>query len=403
MPFTESADVCVVNTCTVTGPSDRQSRQLLYRARRCSPYGVVVATGCYAQVDPERLARMPIDLVVGTREKERLVELVEQRRRVGVMLHVGEDGSARSFHSMNISGFADRSRAFIKIQDGCNGVCSYCIIPFARGPSHSRPLHEVMMEVSRLAEVGFQEVVLTGVHIGAYGGDLSPRSSLTEVVENLENAQGLSRFRLGSVEPMDLSPGLIEELERSQKVCHHLHIPLQSGDDEILSRMNRTYTALDYEQLIRGLHGRMPGIAIGADVIVGFPGETEAHFERTYQLINALPLAYLHVFLFSVRKGTTAARMGPQVDHATKKQRAARLRTLGEEKRKAFCSSFVGSVLYVLFEHRRDPKTGWLKGLSDNYIRVIADGPDALMGHIVPVLAEGIVEGEVTVRGRIVD
>lgn len=401
VPFGESADVCVVNTCTVTGPSDRQSRQLLYQARRRSPHGMVVATGCYAQVDPEQLIRMPVDLVVGTGEKERLLELVEQRRAGGSALQVREYGSARSFHGMPISGFSDRSRAFIKIQDGCDGTCSYCIVPFARGPSRSRPLPDVMVEARRLAEAGFQEVVLTGVHIGAYGRDLSPPLSLTAAVEQLEQVEGLRRFRLSSVEPMDWSPGWVERLECSQKLCRHLHIPLQSGDDEILRRMNRRYTVLDYERLVRKLHDRIPGIAIGADVIAGFPGETEAHFDHTYQMIHALPLAYLHVFPFSVRKGTAAARMRAQVDQATKRRRVALLRTLGEEKRKAFYSSSVGGVLSVLFEHRRDPKTGWLKGLSDNYIRVIADGPDALMGRIVPVRVEGIVEGEATVRGRV--
>jgi len=381
--FGEAADVTVVNTCTVTSQGDAQSRQALRRAQRISPDGVVVAAGCYAQTDADALMAMPeVDLVVGTAEKAQLLDLVDGDRPPGRRF-VSRSRPAK-FHDMDIRDFSGRARAFVKIQEGCNAFCTFCIVPFARGRSRSRSLESTLGQVKRLADVGYQEVILTGIHVGDYGADLS-NVALLDVLEAVEKIEGLRRFRISSIEATEITDAMVDFFSTSRKFCRHLHIPLQSGDDGILKAMRRPYTRSDYVALVERLAERIPGIGLGADVMAGFPGETETAFRNTFELIAQSPVAYLHVFPYSPRRRTLAARMAGQIDPQVKKGRAAKLRALGTQKTEAFQRRFLGETLEVIFENRRQPDTDRLQGVSDNYIRVCAPGPDCAMDRVCRV------------------
>lgn len=391
IPFGDSADVTVVNTCTVTGQGDAQSRQMLRKAHRISPDGTVVAVGCYAQVDPETLVEMPeVDLVIGTDEKTRLIDLVNDSCSMGRSFVT--KGRSADFQDMDIYNFGSRTRAFVKVQEGCNEFCSFCIIPFARGKSRSRSLESTVSQVERLVDAGYCEVVLTGVHIGDYGTDLDG-DTLIDVLRALEEIDGLVRFRVSSIEATYITEEMIAFFASSRKFCRHLHVPLQSGDDDVLTAMRRPYTRDQYTDLISRLGDQIPGVGIGADVMVGFPGESDRAFQNTYDLIDAVPLVYLHVFPYSPRKGTPASRMPEQIDPQVKKARGARLRELGNRKADAFRRRYLGETVEVLFEGRREAETGYLQGVSDNYIRVFAPGPDEAKDGISPTKITSI-EGD---------
>lgn len=396
VPFGREADVVIVNTCTVTARADRRSRQALRKAARSSSGAIVAAVGCYAQVSPERLASIPgVDLVVGTSQRQRLIELLRQRQQNpgGQPLVCRREFS--DFECLDITSFDRHTRAFVKVQEGCDNRCAYCIVPSARGPSRSRSLEDTLRQVNRLLNWGYQEIVLSGVCLGAYGLDLSSDGKRIDLVELLKRLEGLNapaRYRLSSIEPSYISQELARLLANSPKFCPHLHIPLQSGDTEILKKMRRPYSAEQYQDLIWMLKSRMPDMAIGADVIVGFPGETGKHFQNTYRFIQKLPIGYLHVFRFSPRKGTAAYRMEGHVDEYTKTLRSQQLRELDQQKRRQFISSFLGRSLPVLFETRRDRQTGLLTGLTSNYIRVLAEGSDEFMNRIANVKLERVQE-----------
>lgn len=389
VPYGEPADVTVVNTCTVTGQGDAQSRQALRKAHRISPGGTVVAVGCYAQTDPEALAEMPeVDLVVGTAERTRLLDLVNDTCSLGRTFVTRS--RAKDFQDMDIYNFGGRARAFVKIQEGCNEFCSFCIIPFARGRSRSRALANTVDQVRKLVDAGYAEVVLTGVHIGDYGTDLDGLK-LLDVLEAVERVSGLRRFRVSSIEATFVTDAMIDFFASSQKFCRHLHVPLQSGDDGILKAMRRPYTRAQYIALIEKLADRVPDIGIGGDVMVGFPGESDAAFQNTYDLIAEHPMTYLHVFPYSPRGTTPAARMADQVASQVKKDRGALLRALGQRKVSAFQKRFVGRELPVLFENRRSGE--YLQGLTDNYIRVLAPGPDSARERVVTVRLDRVADG----------
>ena len=381
--FGERADVTVVNTCTVTGQGDAQSRQMLRRAHRASPDGLVVATGCYAQTDPDVIAEMPeVDLVVGTAEKTQLLDLINDTCSLGrTFVTRSRTGD---FQDMDIMNFGGRSRAFVKVQEGCNEFCSFCIIPFARGRSRSRTIDSTVSQVERLVQVGYQEIVLTGVHIGDYGTDLGVR--FLDMLEAVERVDGLNRFRISSVEATFLTPEVIDFLASTSKFCRHLHVPLQSGDDGILTEMRRPYRSAFYADLLDELADRIPGVGIGADVMVGFPGESEEAFRNTVNLVQTSPLVFLHVFPYSPRGNTPAAKFKNQVDPTVRKQRGAELRKLSKSKVEAFQRRFLGQPLDVLFERRREAHTGLLQGVTDNYIRVFSPGPDSAKDTIQPVV-----------------
>lgn len=288
---------------------------------------------------------------------------------------------------------ASRTRPFLKIQDGCNALCTYCIVPFARGRSRSMPEDKVLQSIEELAGAGFLEVVLTGIHLGAYGRDLQPARNLAGLMNRIENQKAIPRIRISSLEPFELTPEVIQQVADSDIFCRHFHIPLQSGDDGILKKMGRPYTSQDFDALINRIHRLMPDAAIGVDTLIGFPGESQAAFDNTYRLIKDLPLSYLHVFPFSSRQGTPAAKMPDKIAPPTLKSRSAKMRELGRQKRLQFHSRFTGKSVTALIETKRDRSTGLLKGISSNYLPVLLDGPDDLQNKIVEVKIEKLEGG----------
>ncbi len=393
--FDTAADVYVVNTCTVTMRSDYRSRQMVRRAARRNPEALIVATGCYAQRDPEALAGLPeIDLVVGNTAKPRIAVLAAQRL-------AGSDADAppgpavvvdpfpaTSFESLDIGRFRGYTRAFVKIQDGCDRRCTYCAVPDARGPARSRPFDEIVEQAGRLASNGYREIVLTGVHIGAFGAEADgPR--LPELLVALAAIEDVARIRLGSVEPMELTPALAETILSLDKICHHLHIPLESGSDRILASMAREYSRAQYADAVRRVTDRDAAAGLGADVMVGFPGETEEDFADTVALIEELPFTYLHVFAFSPRKGTAAAEMDGAVPSAEKKRRSRFLRELSRARSLAFRTGLVGSSLEILVEEGSDRGGAPLSGLAGNYVRVEVGGEASLKNMFARVTVEG--------------
>ncbi len=393
----EEAGLCVINTCAVTGKAAMQSRQAVRKAIRTHPGATVVVTGCYAQIAPEVFASMPdVDCVVGNRDKHRIPEICDYPRTlVPAKIWIQDLEAPFPFQDLPIARFGDRTRAFVKIQDGCNAFCSYCIVPHARGRSRSLVPDVVIHRVNQLSNHGYSEVVLCGIHIGKYGQDLTPPTSLASLLKTLDDSNGIARIRISSIEPMELTADLIKHLAISEHICPHLHIPLQSGDNNILKTMNRPYTARDYRDLIRDIIATIPRLSVGVDVMAGFPGETDKAFENTYRLIEDLPVAYLHVFPFSVREGTAAASMGNRVPSQTIKKRCEHLRTLGQKKREAFHQGSVGSTHEVLVEGKRDKSLGFLTGFTNNYIPVVLEGNDELLHQIVRVTICKIDKGKV--------
>lgn len=382
--FDAFADVYVINTCSVTHLGERKSRQLIRRAVRRNPEAVVAVIGCYAQTAADAVASIPgVGLVVGTQHRERLVELVEEvKSRNNPLNVVGDIMAVREFEDIPLYDNPGRTRAFLKIQDGCVNFCSYCIVPFARGPLRSRMPDSILSEVRKLADAGFKEIVLNGIHLGAYGQDLPGQIDLTAIVRQVLTVEGLSRLRLGSVEPNEITNELLEIMSENPKLCRHLHIPLQSGHDEILRAMNRRYTTTEYRKLIQYLQHKISDISISTDVIVGFPGESDAHFELIYNYIADLELSRIHVFPYSLRQGTPAAEMPNQVAPSVKEERSKRMITLATQKECEFAARFVGHITPVLFE---TADQGWVEGLTGNYIRVFAAGDETLLGNILPV------------------
>ena len=373
VPFGEGADITIINTCTVTHRADFQSRQLVRRAFRSNPKSLIIVTGCYSQLEPETLAGIEgVKYLLGNREKGQIPDLLPLMREGGFpRIRVSDIHEETLFSDLPLPSFHCHTRAFLKIQDGCDARCSYCIVPHARGQGRSLPPERVMEHLKGLKERGFKEVVLTGIHIGSYGLDLSPPFTLEKLLRRIEEEETPDRIRLSSIEPLDFSADLVASLSQSAKVCPHLHIPIQSGDDEILRRMNRNYDRSYLSDLIQELHRRIPKLSIGADVIVGFPGEAEERFKSTYELIESLPFSYLHIFPFSKRKGTPAFQFPQRVDEAVIKKRAEEMRELGKQKRQTFYRQFLHQELNVLVEDRKEKESGRWKGLSRNYIPVL--------------------------------
>ena len=391
------ADLCIVNTCTVTGKAAMQSRQATRKLIRNHPRALVVVTGCYAQIAPEVFSCMPgVDFVVGNAFKDQIARLISRHIAHGPTMILSEDLSApRPFQDVPVTRFGHRTRPFLKIQDGCDAFCAYCIIPHARGRSRSLTPEIVINRTRDLKEHGYAEVVLCGINIGCYGRDLSPVTSLAKLMESIDGPKAVKRLRLSSIEPAELSEELIGHLASSERICPHLHIPLQSGDDEVLKSMNRPYSSQLYRDLVHRIISAMPDAAIGVDVLVGFPGETERAFENTCRLIDQLPIAYLHVFPFSMQKQTSAAALRDALPPEAIKKRCRHVRALGEAKRRKFYDRFIGSTFDVLIEGRRDRATGYLKGLTRNYIPVVVEGGDKLMPRLVQTRLTKIDHGRV--------
>lgn len=387
--FEAPADVYVVNTCTVTKTADQKSRQAIRRAVRRNPAAVVVVTGCYAQVNPEAVAGIPgVDVVVGTRGREKLVDLVEEAVSAGRRVVAVEDFPARCEFEELPTLFSARTRAYLKIQEGCEDYCTYCLVPYARGPSRSRKPDAVLREARRLLDAGFKELVLTGIHIGRYGLDLEPPVGLAEIVARLLDLPELARLRLSSIEPGEVTPALVELMAAEPRLCPHLHIPLQSGDDAVLRRMGRRYTTADYRALVYFLCERLPEIALTTDVMVGFPGETEASFERTVVFVREIAFSGLHVFRFSPRPGTPAAGFPGPVPEPEKERRLKVLQKVGAELAHAFATRFLGRVVQVLVEGRN--RENLWEGLSAHYLPVVFPAEEDLAGSVVPVGVEAV-------------
>jgi len=392
VPFSETADIYVINSCTVTAKTDAESRRLIRRATRLNPEARVVVTGCYAQMAGEDLLKLEgVNLILGNSEKRdiagfiRGLELQDQPKAV-----VSDISLQKSGESAPLESFAEHTRAFLQVQNGCDARCAYCIVPFARGASRSVAPQEALDGMASFAAKGFKEIVLTGIHLGGYGLDLAPPTNLLALLNQVEQHAVVNRLRIGSVEPTEVSQEMIEFMAKSSIVCPHLHLPLQSGSDGVLSRMNRGYTTELFRGVAQSLVQAMPDICIGTDVIAGFPGETEEEFAETYRFIEGLPLAYLHVFPFSPRPGTPAATMTPQLHSRVIKERAEALRLLSESKKNSYAASFVGRELQVLVQK----DAGGRKGLSRNYLSVLIEGGEGLFNNEVTVLITGSNGGE---------
>ena len=389
-----SADLVIVNTCTVTGKAAMQSRQTIRRAIRSHPQARIVVTGCYAQTAPEEIqAIQEVDLIVGHADKLRIAELIQGARLPVRQAALVKDNifQCREFAKLPWAAPEDRTRAFLKIQDGCSAMCSYCIVPYARGRSRSMPVADVVSHLQALGRSGFREVVLTGIHLGAYGTDLEPPVSLSQLLFQISQKPPVDRLRLSSIEPGEVDANLLQMAAFSSGfICSHLHLPLQSGDNVILQRMGRPYTREDFTATVHAVRKHLPDAAIGADVLVGFPGEDEAAFGQTLDLIRALPLTYLHVFPFSPRKGTPAASYKGHVPQRMVKERCRRLRELGEAKKQGFLNSLVGHTVQVLVQKRTDPKTGYPSGLSHNYVTVYLQGSQLEVNALVKARIESV-------------
>lgn len=396
VPFRERADIYIVHSCAVTAKAGFQTRQLLRRAHRTNPDAIVVAAGCYAQLEGDRIAREQLAThILGNPGKFDLVEWLKQPGSFEAPC-CATDGRIRScseFELLPVSRMhTGRTRAMLKIQDGCDSFCSYCVVPHVRGKSRSLPSERVLEQMEDLVEAGYKEIVLTGIHLGQWGKDLGRGETLSGLIQEMASRSHPPRMRLSSLEPVEIDSGLIELAASSDWICRHFHIPLQSGDPEILNRMGRPYTPTQYADLISRILTAMPEAAIGADVLTGFPGETEEQFENTVAFIRDLPLAYLHVFPFSPRPGTPASKFAGQVQGNELKRRAHILQDLGKEKRKVFRERFLGQEMEVLVESENRP--GLWEGLSGNYINVfVPAGEEVGPGQRVTVRITGALDG----------
>ncbi|MFC4076748.1 tRNA (N(6)-L-threonylcarbamoyladenosine(37)-C(2))-methylthiotransferase MtaB [Salinithrix halophila] len=386
--FEEKADVYVINTCTVTNTGDRKSRQMIRRAVRKNPEAVVAVTGCYAQTSPGEIMQIPgVDVVVGTQGRDKLLDYIEEHRTTRQPVNAVKNiMKAREFEDLDVPAFSDRTRASLKIQEGCNNFCTFCIIPWARGLLRSRQPESVLQQARKLVDAGYKEIVLTGIHTGGYGEDFD-NYKLADLLWELDQVEGLKRIRISSIEASQIDDRVIEVLNRSDKMCRHLHIPLQAGDDVVLKRMRRRYTVDEYRRKIEHLHQAMPGVAITSDVIVGFPGETDEQFENGYRLIEELGFSELHVFPYSTRTGTPAARMTDQVDADVKQERVQRLIDLSNRLALEYASTYVGDVLEVIPERpwKEDPASGLFMGYSDNYLQVVFPASADMIGKVCRV------------------
>ena len=396
----DTADVVIINTCTVTGKAGMQSRQAVRQAIRSHPGARIVVTGCHAQTAAAELSAIDgVDLVIGNRDKHRIPQLLldETSPLSGNQPPAAccpDVSDIDRFQAVSGIAHGSRTRPFLKIQDGCNAFCTYCIVPHARGRSRSLPQDQVLHQIDQLGRLGYREVVLTGIHLGCYGQDLHPTSDLYALLCRIRDAGTMNRIRISSIEPTELTDDIVNLAASGElptgRLCRHFHIPLQSGDDRILSRMHRPYRRDYFNALIQGIFDRLPETAIGVDTLIGFPGETDEAFENTYRLIQTLPVAYLHVFPFSPRYGTPAFSFKDQVPASVIKARCQRMRRLGAEKRKAFYGQSVGRHVTVLVEETRDRGDGCLKGLTDNYIPVRFHGPDEFYNTFQQVVITGL-------------
>lgn len=386
--FGEPADVCVINTCSVTENADRDCRRIVRKALKVSPNAFIIVTGCYAQLRPDEIAKIEgVDLILGSNEKFKIFDFVgDFHKNYHAQIFVSPISEISEFHIASSTPTSDRTRAFLKVQDGCDYNCSYCTIPLARGESRSPEVNIILEKAKTLAQLGYKEIVLSGVNVGDYGRKIG--TNLFELVKELEKIDGIERIRISSIEPNLLTEEMIDYFISSEKICNHFHIPLQSGSDEILRKMRRRYNSELYRRRIEYIKSKDPDACIGADVIVGFPGESEKHFETTYNFISDLPISYLHVFTYSERPNTDAVNLLGKVPIEERHKRSEMLRNLGLRKKMAFYRQMVGKEFDVLWES--EVKDGKMFGFTRNYVKVGVPYNPSLVNKIVPVKVVGV-------------
>lgn len=386
--FGEPADVCVINTCSVTENADRDCRRIVRKALKVSPNAFIIVTGCYAQLRPDEIAKIEgVDLILGSNEKFKIFDFVgDFHKNYHAQIFVSPISEISEFHIASSTPTSDRTRAFLKVQDGCDYNCSYCTIPLARGESRSPEVNIILEKAKTLAQLGYKEIVLSGVNVGDYGRKIG--TNLFELVKELEKIDGIERIRISSIEPNLLTEEMIDYFISSEKICNHFHIPLQSGSDEILRKMRRRYNSELYRRRIEYIKSKDPDACIGADVIVGFPGESEKHFETTYNFISDLPISYLHVFTYSERPNTDAVNLPGKVPIEERHKRSEMLRNLGLRKKMAFYRQMVGKEFDVLWES--EVKDGKMFGFTRNYVKVGVPYNPSLVNKIVPVKVVGV-------------
>jgi threonylcarbamoyladenosine tRNA methylthiotransferase MtaB len=394
-----NADIVVINTCAVTGSAGAQSRQALRRALRKNPQARIIITGCYAEIgarelnEEQELQGRDYSIIGNSRKDSLVGQALTNETSLGEDL-LGTIATTKEICRLPVRRFGDRSRAYLRIQDGCESFCTYCIVPFTRGPSRSLPADEVIEQAQIYAQEGYREIILTGIHIGNYGHDLGDKPTLFTLLDRLSLATPTVAYRISSLEPLEIDETLLTLMQERKNIQPHLHIPLQSGHDEILARMNRRYTTEQFRDRIDLCRKHLPDAAIGIDILVGFPGETDIHFAENLAFLQSLDFTYLHVFPYSMRPGTVAAGFPDQVVQKIKDDRVARLRELSEEKRKSFYRTQLGRCWPVIVEGRRDDQ-GMLQGFTANYVAVRFEGPDSLLHDVATVRLDALNENHI--------
>lgn len=393
--FDDFADVYVINTCTVTSIGDKKSRQMIRKSKKTNKDSIIVVAGCYAQVSPDEVAEIEgVDVIIGTEDKGKIIELIEEYKKNKKQIkHIENIMSVRKFEDLEIEEYQDRNRAFLKIQDGCDRFCSYCLIPYARGPVRSKEPEKIYEEVQRLSKNGFKEVILSGIHVASYGKDLK-NVTLADVIEGISKIDGIERIRIGSIDPLFFTEDAVNRISKVEKLCHHFHISLQSGCDDTLKRMNRHYTSYEYKEIIDRLRNAFDDLSITTDVIVGFPGETDDEFNKSYEFIKDIQFSKIHVFKYSKREGTKAADFKDKVNPKIKEERSKRLLYLDNELENNFIKKHIGKKMDVLFENKKDE---YFEGYTKNYIRVKVKSEEELSGLIRDVLINGVCDEAVAI------
>lgn len=400
--FSEVADVYVINTCSVTNMGDKKSRQMISRGRRQNPDAVIAAVGCYSQIAPNEVSSIEgIDVVLGSRNKGEVVYWVNKAKDEGKMqVQVSEVLRNKEFEDLRIEEYQDKTRAFLKIQDGCNRFCAYCLIPYTRGAVCSKDPKKVIEEIKVLAENGFKEIILSGIHIASYGVELDEKITLIDIIEEIENIDGIERVRIGSIDPTFFTEEVVERITKFKKLCPHFHLSLQSASNGTLKRMNRRYNIEEYESIVNILRGKIKDVSLTTDIIVGFPGETEEEFNETYEALNKIKLSKMHIFKYSPRKGTRAADMENQVDGNLKDDRSKKLMELDLRNEKDFIEKYIETEIPVLFEQKVKNEQDLYEGYTHNYIKVIVCSKEKnLIGKIINVkindAGNGVAYGEI--------
>ncbi|EJO5347206.1 tRNA (N(6)-L-threonylcarbamoyladenosine(37)-C(2))-methylthiotransferase MtaB [Clostridium botulinum] len=398
--FNEVADVYVINTCTVTNMGDKKSRQMISRGRRQNSKAIIAVVGCYSQIAPEEVSKIEgVDVVLGTRNKGDIVYWVnramEEKNQV---IQVKDVLKNKEFEELNIEEYRDKTRAFLKIQDGCNRFCSYCLIPFARGAVCSKNPEKIIKEVEKLSKHGFKEIILSGIDIASYGFDLERECNLTSILEQIDKVEGIQRIRIGSIDPTFFTEEEIKRISKLKKFCPHFHLSLQSGCNETLKRMNRKYTIEQYKEIVFNLRKNIKDVSITTDIIVGFPGETEEEFNKTYEFLKEIKLSKMHVFKFSPRKGTRAEKMQDQIDGKIKEERSNKIINLDKVLEKEFMDKFIEKEMTVLYEQQTKEKNVF-EGYTPNYIKVYSKSLKDISGEIITTklkdISKEFIKGEI--------